>query len=57
MDIYKLEDVFGLTRKIPLTYIERTNVDGIFQKSLKGKKHITVFGSSKQGKTCLKSIV
>lgn len=54
MDIYKLEDVFGLTRKIPLTYIERTNVDGIFQKSLKGKKHITVFGSSKQGKTCLK---
>ena len=54
MDIYKLEDVFGLTRKIPLTYVERTNVDGIFQKSLKGKKHITVFGSSKQGKTCLK---
>lgn len=57
MDIYKLEDVFGLTTKIPLTYIERTNVDGIFQKSLKGEKHITVFGSSKQGKTCLKSIV
>lgn len=50
MDIYKLEDVFGLTRKIPLTYIERTNVDGIFQKSLKGKKHITVLAVQNRGR-------
>ena len=35
--IYKLEDVFGLTRKIPLTYIERTNVETVSAKKQQPK--------------------
>lgn len=51
---YKLDDVYGLTRNLPLTYVERKEVDEVFRKSLNRNKHITIFGSSKQGKTCLK---
>lgn len=53
MDIYKLEDVFGLTRKILLTYIERTNVDGIFQKSLKGKNTLQFLEVQNRGRKAL----
>lgn len=51
---YKLDEVYGLTRDLPLNYVEREEVDGAFRNSLKRNKHITIFGSSKQGKTCLK---
>lgn len=51
---YQLDDVYGLTRNLPLTYVERKEVDELFRKSLSRSKHITIFGSSKQGKTCLK---
>lgn len=51
---YKLDEVYGLTRDLPLNYVEREEVDGAFRSSLKRNKHITIFGSSKQGKTCLK---
>ncbi|WP_294002132.1 hypothetical protein [uncultured Megasphaera sp.] len=51
---YKLDDVFGLTRDVPLTYVEREEVDERFRKNLSRNKHITIYGSSKQGKTCLK---
>lgn len=53
-EIYDLDDVYGLTRDVPLTYVERDEVDGLFRKSLHRNRHITIFGSSKQGKTCLK---
>lgn len=54
MDIYELDDVYGITRDLPLNYVERKRVDGRFKKNINRKKHITIFGSSKQGKTSLK---
>ena len=51
---YKLEDVYGLSRDIPINYVERDNVDNKLRNNLNRKKHITIFGSSKQGKTCLR---
>jgi len=53
MTNYKLEDVFGTARKLPSSYIERA-IDQKFLDSLEGEKHIVIYGSSKQGKTCLR---
>ena len=49
----KLEDVFGVSKKRVLSYLERVAVDGFFVKALNSDKHIIVYGSSKQGKTSL----
>lgn len=49
-----LQDVFGVTIGVPLTYVERTGVDDEFREALKRRKHIVVYGGSKQGKTCLR---
>jgi hypothetical protein len=49
-----LEEVFGMQRGIPLNYVKREEVDDLFAESLKRKHHIVVYGSSKQGKTCLR---
>ena len=54
MRIFKLEEVFGVSRNIPESYISRKNVDDSFTDSLGEKKHTIIFGSSKQGKTCLR---
>ena len=54
MDTYRINDVFGLSRDIPLNYIERQSVDTKLKRNLDRSKHITIFGSSKQGKTCLR---
>lgn len=54
MKDFKIEDVFGKSRGIPLNYVKRESIDNIFQDSLLRKQHIVVFGSSKQGKTCLR---
>lgn len=51
---YSLDDVYGLSRNIPLNYVERQNVDERLRSNLNRNKHITIFGSSKQGKTCLR---
>lgn len=51
----KLEEVFGVTSKPVLSYIERPNVDGQFRDALHSHKQIIVYGSSKQGKTALVS--
>ena len=51
----KLEDVFGVSSKPVLSYIERQDVDDRFVESLKSDKQIVVYGSSKQGKTSLVS--
>jgi hypothetical protein len=53
-DAFDLDDVFGVTRDIPLNYVVRDAVDGLFLASLKRRKHLVVFGSSKQGKTTLR---
>jgi hypothetical protein len=49
-----VEDVFGQSRKIPLNYVERKGIDKIFVESLSYNQHIVIYGSSKQGKTCLR---
>ena len=54
MKVYQTKEVFGISRNVPLNYVERDDVDGRLRDSLDRKKHITIFGSSKQGKTCLR---
>lgn len=51
---HKLSDVFGISRDVPLNYVTRTKVDDVLVDSLTRDKHIVIFGSSKQGKTCLR---
>lgn len=55
MGMVTLEDVFGVSRKPVLSYIERQEVDGLFENALKSDKQIIVYGASKQGKTALVS--
>jgi hypothetical protein len=50
-----LEDVFGVTSKPVLSYVERAQVDDNFREALGSQKQIIVYGSSKQGKTALVS--
>lgn len=52
--IHKLNDVFGVARDLPLNYGIRDNVDGRLVEALTRDQHIVVYGSSKQGKTCLR---
>lgn len=54
MQTYKTDDVYGVTRDLPLTYVERENVDAKLIENISRDKHIVIFGSSKQGKTCLR---
>lgn len=48
------DDVFGVSRDVPLNYIARDAVDGKLIDSLSRRHHIVIYGSSKQGKTCLR---
>lgn len=52
--INQIEDVFGVSRTVPKTYIEREDVDKVFIASLARKKHLVIHGGSKQGKTSLR---
>lgn len=49
----KLEEVFGVTSRPVLSYVERNDVDDSFREALLSGKQIIVYGSSKQGKTAL----
>lgn len=53
-EIKKTSDVFGVSRDVPLNYVERNSVDDRFVANLALDKHVIVYGSSKQGKTCLR---
>ena len=53
----KAAEVFGLSRKLPLNYVVRESADGVLVDSLTRDKHLVIFGSSKQGKTCLRKHV
>jgi GTPase SAR1 family protein len=55
MTIYTVSEVFGVSNKMVLSYLERNEVDGEFITSLKTDRHIVVYGASKQGKTSLLS--
>lgn len=51
---YTTDEVFGITRNLPLNYVERDAVDKNLQKELLAKHHIVIYGSSKQGKTSVR---
>lgn len=51
---YRLADVFGVSRSVPLSYVPRAYVDDRFVNGLTRDKHLVLFGGSKQGKTCLR---
>lgn len=53
-DEIRLDDIVGITRDVPLTYMPRGGVDEVSVNNLTRDKHIVVHGSSKQGKTCLR---
>lgn len=48
------DEVYGVAREVPLNYITRPGIDTTFVENLARDKHIVIFGSSKQGKTCLR---
>jgi hypothetical protein len=50
----KTADVFGVSRDLPTTYVERDDVDDKLLDNLTRDKHVIIYGSSKQGKTCLR---
>jgi hypothetical protein len=50
----KTGDVFGITRDLPLNYVERDSADKMLVDNLTRDKHLVIFGSSKQGKTSLR---
>jgi hypothetical protein len=51
----ELSEVFGVTSRPVLSYVERVDVDASFRDALNSHKQIIVYGSSKQGKTALVS--
>lgn len=46
--------VYGISREVPLNYVTRPNADDKLIENLTRDKHLVVYGSSKQGKTCLR---
>lgn len=52
---HNLNNVFGLTRYVPATYVAR-GVDNRLEEALYGGKHVVIRGDSKQGKTCLRKV-
>lgn len=54
MKDWHIDDVYGVARDLPANYIVRDSVDGQFVTSLARNHHIVIYGSSKQGKTCLR---
>ena len=50
-----LEEVFGVSARPILSYVERDEVDSRFRDALGSDKQVIVYGSSKQGKTALVS--
>ncbi|WP_372673089.1 hypothetical protein [Amycolatopsis kentuckyensis] len=49
-----VDEVFGISRELPMNYVERDKVDNKLFLALTQKHHIVIHGSSKQGKTCLR---
>jgi hypothetical protein len=53
----KASEVFGISRDLPLNYVERASADSKLVDNLTRDKHLVIFGSSKQGKTSLRKHV
>lgn len=52
--VYHTADVYGVSRDLPITYVERRTIDDKLVDNLTRDKHVVIYGSSKQGKTCLR---
>ena len=52
--IYKVGEVFGINRELPVNYVPGRGIDEKLIDNLTRDHHIVIFGSSKQGKTCLR---
>jgi hypothetical protein len=52
--IHKVGEVFGINRDLPVNYVLRQGIDDKLVENLTRDHHIVIFGSSKQGKTCLR---
>ena len=50
----RTDEVFGISRDLPLNYQERDSADRVLVDSLTRDRHIVIYGSSKQGKTSLR---
>jgi hypothetical protein len=51
---WKTREVFGMNRDVPLNYVQRKGIDDKLIDYLTREQHIVIYGSSKQGKTCLR---
>jgi hypothetical protein len=51
---HTVDEVFGVSRELPLNYVTRLDVDGKLIDNLARGSHIVIYGSSKQGKTSLR---
>ena len=51
---YKVDEVFGINRDLPLNYVERQSADAVLVDNLARRHHLVIYGSSKQGKTSLR---
>lgn len=51
--VRKVNEVYGVSNQMIATYIERKEVDYLFLEGLQRRKHIIIYGASKQGKTSL----
>jgi len=51
---HTVDEVFGVSRDLPLNYVTRDTVDGKLIENLSRSSHIVIYGSSKQGKTSLR---
>ncbi|WP_342076259.1 hypothetical protein [Yoonia sp. SS1-5] len=54
MRVYKTDEVFGVSRDKPINYVVRDSVDEKLINDITLNKHVIIYGSSKQGKTCLR---
>ena len=55
--VWRVAEVFGINRSLPVNYVERKGIDDKLVDNLTRDQHIVIYGSSKQGKTCLRKAV
>jgi len=52
--IHTVDEVFGVSRDLPLNYVTRATVDTKLIENLSRRSHLVIYGTSKQGKTSLR---
>src|SRR4051812_2076308 len=51
---HTVDEVFGVSRDLPLNYASRQSVDNKLIENLSRGSHLVIYGTSKQGKTSLR---